>query len=41
MEFDQFSMKNYHFQGVSSALEKAFQIPAVFKKFKDLNQSWA
>ena len=29
--------KNSHFQGVSSALEKTFQIQVLFKDFKDLH----
>ena len=35
-ECDRFSRKISHFQGVSSPFEKAFQIPALFKKLKDL-----
>jgi len=31
-EFDQISRKSSHFQGVSSALEKKFQILALFKE---------
>ena len=30
--------KIYHFQGASSALEKTFQIQALFKEFKDLHE---
>ena len=33
-----FSRKYSHFQGVSSALEMAFQIQAPFKEFKDLHE---
>ena len=36
--FDQFSRKNSHIQGVSSALEMTFQIQALFKEFKDLHE---
>ena len=36
MECDHFSKKNFHFQGVSSALEMTFQIQALFKEFKEL-----
>ena len=39
-DFDQFSRKNFHFQGVSSALEMTFQIPALSKDFKDLHKPW-
>ena len=31
-------MKSYHFQGVSNALQLTFQIPALFKEFKDLHK---
>jgi len=33
-----FSRKNSHFQGASSAVEKIFWIPALFKEFKDLHE---
>ena len=32
MELNQFSSRNFYFQKVSSAFEKAFQIPALFKE---------
>ena len=35
---NQFSRKNSHFQGVSSALEMKFQIQALFKEVKDLHK---
>ena len=35
-KFDPFGRKNSHVQGVSSALEMIFKLPAFFKEFKDL-----
>jgi len=35
-----FSRRNSHFQGVSSAFEKKFQIPAFYKYFNDLHKPW-
>ena len=35
---NKFPRKNSYFQGVSSALEKTSQIPALFKEFNDLHE---
>ena len=38
-EFDQFSKKNSHSQGVAGSPEMIFQIPALFKECKDLHET--
>ena len=38
-EFNQFSRKNSHCLGVSSAPEMTYQIQALFKDFKDMYES--